>query len=75
MSNRIGEVIDLKAYRDRKVGRSLTATETEVFADDFHYGQTPLTPFAIPVAFFVFWPEWFFVSHAPVLNKDGSGAA
>lgn len=75
MPNQVAEVIDLKTYRDRKTAQTLAATTPDAFADHFHYGQTPLVAFAMPIAFFVFWPGWFVVPHAPALNSGGSGVA
>lgn len=75
MVNQVAEVIDLKTYRDRKIAQTLAATTPDAFADHFHYGQTPLVAFPIPLAFLVFWPGWFVVPHAPALNSGGSGLA
>jgi len=73
--NQIAEVIDLKTYRDRKIAQNLAAATPDAFGDQFHYGQTPVTAFAMPVAFFVFWPGWFVVPQATALNSGGSGVA
>lgn len=75
MPTQMAEVIDLKAYRERKIEQGLAAAGTNAFAYNSDYGQTPLSPFAMPVAFFVFWPAWVVMPHVSILNKGGSGAA
>lgn len=74
--NRAAEVIDLKTYRERKAEQATLAEAADVFAHNFHYGQAPLSPFAMPVAFFVFWPTWIFTPRfASDSNRGGNGAA
>lgn len=76
VANRTAEVIDLKTYRERKAEQGILAEAADAFAHNLHYGQTPLSPFAMPVAFFVFWPTWVFTPQfAYGSNKGGSGAA
>ena len=76
VANKIAEVIDLKTYRERQAERRLAAKTAEAFAHNLHYGQTPLSPFGMPVAFFVFLPTWVFTPQfAFDSNKGGSGAA
>jgi len=76
VANQIAEVIDLKTYRERKAEERLAAGASDTIACNLHYGQTPLSPFAMPVAFFVFWPTWIFAPQfASVSDRGRSGAA
>lgn len=76
MANQSAEVIDLKTYRERKAEQRLAAEAGDTIACNLHHGQTPLSPFAMPVSFFVFWPTWILTPQfALISDRVGSGAA
>jgi hypothetical protein len=75
VASQIAEVIDLKLYRERKAAKRLADQAAVAGGADFGHGRVSQSAFAVPVAFFVFWPTWVFMPHGPVLHKDGSGVA
>jgi hypothetical protein len=73
VANQTAEVVDLKTYRERKAEEGLTTKAGGIIAYSVHHGQTPLSPFAMPVAFLVSWI--FTPSFASVSDRGGGGAA
>jgi hypothetical protein len=69
------EIIDLEWYRDRRSGKGVQKGSA---LSELPSVQTQMNSmsFAMPAAFFVFWPTWVFSPQfTGVQPRDGNGPA
>jgi hypothetical protein len=68
------EIIDLKAYRDRRAGERAQSGGVASVPPSVQDQVTPMS-FAMPAALSVFWPTWVFSPQFAAVQPHGENGA